>query len=302
MAEADANIAHVFQNLALEMGKVSTALGAQGISQIIAPFEGDAKKFKDWVKSIEKYALLTDLDDDNVKRVAYQSSRGPVSDFIRRYQATNPGSTWNVFKRELANRFSEVVDEQHAFMLLRKVHQKQGESVQVYAEKLITLSEEAFPNQQGPEIQRQLIDIFVDGLSEDHLKMKILRENPNNLNAAITAATNEQNIRKRFSLRTRHPVYSEEERMEVDHYRPAPRCFKCHKGGHRAKDCKVRPQVNALENVTPNQGSFSQERLCWYCNRKGHLKRDCRKRQADLKSQKQGGGKTYQNSHNNQEN
>ena len=122
MADADANIGHVFQNLALEMGKVSTALGAQGISQIIAPFEGDSRKFKDWVMSIEKYALFTDLDDNGVKRVAFQSCRGPVSDFIRRYQITNPAVTWNAFDG-FANRFSEVVDEQHAFMLLRKVHQ-----------------------------------------------------------------------------------------------------------------------------------------------------------------------------------
>ena len=45
----NANIGHVSQNLAMEMGKVSMALGAQGITQIITPFEGDAKKFKDWV-------------------------------------------------------------------------------------------------------------------------------------------------------------------------------------------------------------------------------------------------------------
>ena len=171
MADADANIGHVFQHLALEMGKVSTALGALGISQIIAPFEGDSRKFKDWVKSIEKYALLTDLDDDGVKRVAFQSSRGPVSDFIRRYQIRNPTVTWNAFKGELANRFL-VVDEQHAIMLLRKVHQKHIETVQVYAERLITLAD-AFPNTQGPAIQRQFIDIFLDGLSEDYLKMKI---------------------------------------------------------------------------------------------------------------------------------
>lgn len=302
MADGDANIGHVFQNLALEMGKVSTALGAQGISQIIAPFEGDAKKFKDWVKSIEKYALLTDLDDDTVKRVAFQSSRGPVSDFIRRYQATNPAATWNIFKGELANRFSEVVDEQHAFMLLRKVHQKQGESVQVYAERLITLSEEAFPNQQGPAIQRQLIDIFVDGLIEDHLKMKILRDNPNNLDAAITAATNEQNIRKRFSLRTRHPPVREEERMDVDHYRPAPRCFKCNRKGHSARDCKARPQVNAVENTNKYSPNPSQDRLCWYCNMNGHFKRDCRKRQADFRSQNQGGHRANYITKNNQEN
>ena len=95
--------------------------------------------------------------------------------------------------------------------------------------KDITLAEEAFPNQQGPAIQRQLIDIFLDGLSEDYLKMKILRDNPNNLDAAIIAATNDQNVRTRFSLKTHHPVMSQEEPMDISHYRPMPRCFKCNK-------------------------------------------------------------------------
>ena len=89
-------------------------------------------------------------------------------------------------------------------MLLTKVHQKSGETVQVYDERLFALSEDAFDNHQGPAVQRQLIDIFVDGLLEEQLKLKVLRENPNTLEAAITAATNEQNLRKRFNLRTQH--------------------------------------------------------------------------------------------------
>ena len=56
---AEAGIAQAFQTLATQMGKVSTAFGAQGVNQIVMPFEGEASKFKDWVKSIEKYAVLT---------------------------------------------------------------------------------------------------------------------------------------------------------------------------------------------------------------------------------------------------
>ena len=262
------------------MGNVSSALGVQGISQIVVPYEGEPKKFKEWVKSIEKYAVLTNPDNDRIKRVAYQASRGPVSDFIRRFQDRHPNNTWNQLKKELANRFSEVVEEQHAFILLRKVHQKPGETVQVYAERLITLSEEAFPGQQGAAIQRQQIDIFVDGLSEDQLRMKILRENPATLDAAITLATNEQNLRKRFSLRTRQHYTPDYERMEVDHYRPVLRCFNCNKKGHRAKNCRARPPVNAVDNTSRNQNE--RDMLCWYCHRQGHFKKDCRKRQADL--------------------
>lgn len=92
------------------MGHVSTALGAQGVNQIVVPFEGEPKKFKEWVKSIEKYAVLTNLGNDGIKRVAYQAGRGPVSDFIRRYQDDHAQANWDALKMELGNRFSEVTD------------------------------------------------------------------------------------------------------------------------------------------------------------------------------------------------
>ena len=39
----------------------------------------------------------------------------------------------------------------------------------------MSLAEEAFDNQGGDAIERQLIDIFVDVLVNDQLKLKILR-------------------------------------------------------------------------------------------------------------------------------
>ena len=99
--------------------------------------------------------------------------------------------------------------------------------MQVYAERLLTLVEDAFVGQQGAPIQRQLIDIFVDGLAEDQLKLKVLRENPATLEAAVTCATNEQNLHKRFNLRTHREHYpvTDDDRMEVDYYRPGLHCF-----------------------------------------------------------------------------
>ena len=49
-------------------------------------------------------------------------------------------------------------------------------------------------------VQRQQIDIFVDGLQEDQLKLNFLRVNTQTLDAVITTATNDQNLCKRFSL------------------------------------------------------------------------------------------------------
>ena len=57
------------------MSKLSIVISAQGISQLVDVFEGDPTKFKDWMKSIEKYILLVGGDDDQTKRLAYQTSR-----------------------------------------------------------------------------------------------------------------------------------------------------------------------------------------------------------------------------------
>ena len=73
---ADQDVATLFQHIAAQLAGLLTVVGAQGISQNVHPFECDSKIFKDWVRSIEKYASLTGLTDDRVKMVAYQSSLG----------------------------------------------------------------------------------------------------------------------------------------------------------------------------------------------------------------------------------
>ena len=51
---ANQDVAALFQHKAAQLAGLSTLVGAQGIAHIVNPFEGDLKKFEDWVKSIEK--------------------------------------------------------------------------------------------------------------------------------------------------------------------------------------------------------------------------------------------------------
>ena len=105
-------------------------------------------------------------------------------------------------KTELTGRLAEVTDPQHALMLLRKVRQKPNENIQVYAERMLALAEDAFIGQMGDSVQTQLVGFFIDRLAHDYMKMNVMRENPADLQAAITVATAEHNLRKRFDLRT----------------------------------------------------------------------------------------------------
>ena len=68
-----------FQNLRVELANITQALTAQGISSIVNKFDGNPKNFCEWIKSIEKYAVLVNADEDRKKLIAYQSSGGAVS-------------------------------------------------------------------------------------------------------------------------------------------------------------------------------------------------------------------------------
>ena len=196
---ADQDDATLFQHIAAQLFGLSTVVGAQGFSHIVHPFEGDSKIIKDWVRSIEKYASLTGLTDDRVKMVAYQSSRGAVSDFIKRYLHDNEGNNWGQLKTELTLRFAEISDSQHTFVFLRKIKQKPEENVQLYAERLLSLAEEAFTGQNGgvAAIERQLVGFFIHGLAHNYLKIKVMGENSATLQAAVASAMTEQNLKKK---------------------------------------------------------------------------------------------------------
>ena len=81
---------------------------------------------------------------------------------------------WVDLKAELASTFAAITDSQHPFILLRKLKQAREERMQMFAERLLTLAEEAYRDQPGrfEAIERQLVRFFIDELIHDYLKMK----------------------------------------------------------------------------------------------------------------------------------
>lgn len=53
-----------FNNLRLELSNVSQALTVQGISTTVSKFDGNPKNYREWIKTIEKYAILVNAPDD----------------------------------------------------------------------------------------------------------------------------------------------------------------------------------------------------------------------------------------------
>ena len=92
--------------------------------------------------------------------------------------------TWENLKNQLTFRFSECSDRDQAFVLLTKMKQQKEENIQNYSTRVLKLALEAFDNIETPEIQRQLVGVFVDGLINDHIKIKLIHQKPQTLSAA----------------------------------------------------------------------------------------------------------------------
>jgi hypothetical protein len=94
--------------------------------------------------------------------------------------------------------------------------------VQIYAERLLSLAEQAYESTQDARVtEGQLIGFFTDGLYSDRMKLKVMRDAPRTLQEAINSARAESNLQIRFQLRTGRnyfaPTSNRGEPMEVDH-------------------------------------------------------------------------------------
>ena len=67
--------------------------------------------------------MLLAGDDNQSKRLAYQTSRGAVGDYIQGYIAEYPENSCKQLKSELNVKFAEVNDPHHAFTILCKTRQ-----------------------------------------------------------------------------------------------------------------------------------------------------------------------------------
>ena len=84
---------------------------------------------------------------------------------------------------------NQVTDPQQALSMLRRTRQKHTEGVQVYAERMLALAEDAWPDRTTDKlVQCQLVDIFVDGLTSDTIARKLMRQQPETICCCKTSS------------------------------------------------------------------------------------------------------------------
>ena len=108
--------------------------------------------------------------------------------------------------------------------MLHKIKQKHEENIPVFAERLLSLANQAYSDDslRTAEVQKQLVNFFIDGLSYDYIKIKVMRENYEILQYAVTTAMTEFYLRKRDYYSKSNIDSGQEEPMKICHYCTKP--------------------------------------------------------------------------------
>ena len=199
------------------MQDIMLELRMQGCSNHVRAFGGESsEKFQSWLQDVERNLALVGHDDARARALVLQTLTGPAADFATREIKQNPEISWADLRNKLDARYNDMADLTFARQKLRRIAQAKGESVQNYHERLMVNAAHAYGEGQLNEsfVQLQLVEIFVDGLADDHMVRRLIRLRPSTLAAALKQATSEQQATKAFDLR--RGLRPGEEPMEVN--------------------------------------------------------------------------------------
>ena len=187
MAEAENEITRGFRDIQVE-------LKAQGVLKNIRECDGtSSKKFKQWLRDIVRAGEVMNADGVRMKSFALQTLKGPAAEYCSRVMRLNPALEWDVLKQALCEQYSDTSDAYVAKGKLKGMTQLPSESIQNFAERIFSLADEAFvgENLNNPLIQSMLVEVLIEGVLNDAVSRKLIRDRPGNLHDALRIAVRE---------------------------------------------------------------------------------------------------------------
>jgi hypothetical protein len=146
------------------------------------------------------------LSDLAIKDLVTGTISGTAAGFVARTYTQHPGISWLELRGLLKDRYSNDCGSILALERLKKIKQKENESIPSLAERLIDASEEAFSEleRRSSTNAKELIGVFVKALRNDALHNRIARSLithlPGSLEEAIKKAIKMQKDEETYAV------------------------------------------------------------------------------------------------------
>lgn len=201
------------QIIADGLKNVVQELRIQSLTKHVRSFHGEGTtKFSNWLKDMDQ--LSPSIDSERMCILATLTLGGSAGSFVSRTLKSAPQTTWEQLRKSLKERYSDLTDPALAQERCRQLHQKKGESVQNFSERLRSAAMDAYDDITVPHVQKSLVETFQRGIIDDSLARKLIRKKYEKLEDAIAFATEEVRADRTFEM-YRH-AHATEEPMEID--------------------------------------------------------------------------------------
>ena len=170
----------------------SESLEVKNIQGRITPFDGykGPDEFQRWFRELERQQAINNLDDSAIIKLASTTTTGSAANYISRILKQQPLLSWKEVGNLLRNRYSNCCSSIIARQKLSAIKQQPMESIQSLADRIIASSEDAFSpiERKNNIVIRELINVFIKALNNDHIARELIRKPPDSLDIALENA------------------------------------------------------------------------------------------------------------------
>lgn len=190
---------------------------------------GGSTNFNVWLKAMIRTRTLNGLSDEAMKELATLTTKGTCSDFLFRLLDGSHIITWDLLETQLKERYSNSCDTLLARQSLNNVQQEAHESIQAFAEKIMSAAGEAYSKEElrNSVVLQDVLRVFIKGIEDPDIARKLIQKRPKNLDDALREALNMKRNNLAFDItRGTHLV------TEQDDHQSEPMDVSQIQGGH----------------------------------------------------------------------
>jgi hypothetical protein len=227
-----------------------------------------------------QYAELSGWSDTDRRRCLLQCLTENALDFGARHLRSNPELSYKKFVQKLEGRFGEMLPDS-ARAMFYSARQKEDESLADWADRIQSLSVEAFQDLPGRYASQQTVDRFCQGLLDSEAGHSTFMQKFPSMEMAINDVRLFQHSKSNMSGESRrHQAETVYDRARVSAVQKTEgQVLELERKVSELTDKLGRFLDFQLGQESPEGAGRKSRRGCWKCGSRDHFKRNCPQRQ-----------------------